>query len=345
MAETAHPSLAAPGYVVPSPDPASLIVWPADFGQRFTIFIDTEEEFDWNAPFSREARATTAIAALPVAHRFLADRGAHVTLMVDHPVATDQDAVATIATLMQGDAPVAVGTQLHPWVSPPFDEAVSPRNSYAGNLLPGLEAAKLDALTTAIADAFGTPPLCYRAGRYGIGPRTLALLAERGYRLDSSMRSRYDYRAQGGPDFGAIGNAAFRAGPEGAILELPLTTVFTGLARRRGAALYRRWGGAGRIHGFMARAGILARIALTPEEMPVADALEAVRIAVGEGVRVLNMSFHSPSLVPGHTPYVRTAADLARFYDWWDRMLALLDRLGVRAASLDDLLAAADRGR
>ncbi|MEI9850022.1 MAG: hypothetical protein WDN24_03110 [Sphingomonas sp.] len=37
-------------------------------------------------------------------------------------------------------------------------------------------------------------------------------------------------------------NAAFRAGPGDAIVELPLTTVFTGRLRRRGAGLHRLLG-------------------------------------------------------------------------------------------------------
>jgi len=75
--------------------------------------------------------------------------------------------------------------------------------------------------------------------------------------------------------------------------------------------------------------------------MPLADALEAVRVAVSEGLRVLNFAFHSPSLEPGHTPYVRDAGDLAAFHRWWDEVLALLARLGVGNASLAELLAAA----
>jgi hypothetical protein len=26
------------------------VVWPEDFGTRFTVFVDVEEEFDWTAP-------------------------------------------------------------------------------------------------------------------------------------------------------------------------------------------------------------------------------------------------------------------------------------------------------
>ena len=46
-----------------------MIRWPEAFGTRFTLFVDTEEEFDWSAPLSHRERGVTAIAALPDAHR------------------------------------------------------------------------------------------------------------------------------------------------------------------------------------------------------------------------------------------------------------------------------------
>lgn len=330
----------ASGYRVPAFAPSARVAWPAAFGTRFAIFVDTEEEFDWSAPLSRESRGVSAMAALPAAHRRFVDRGVPLTYMIDHPIATDAQAIDILRGVI-GDGGSAIGTQLHPWVNPPFDEAMTPANSYVGNLPAALEAAKLDVLTGAIAGAFGAAPRAYRAGRYGIGPATLALLAARGYRIDSSMRAGYDYSADGGPDFGAIGNHACRAGADGAIVELPLTTVFTGLARRGGAGLHRALGRLPRGRGLFARARLLARVALTPEDMPLGDVLEAIAVAVGEGVRVLNFSFHSPSVAPGHTPYVRDAADLAAFFHWWDRVLAELERRGVAPASLDQLIAAA----
>lgn len=319
------------------PAVGDLVAWPEDFGKRFVVFVDTEEEFDWSAPLSRNARATTAAAALPVAHRWFAERGVPLAFMVDHPIVCDPAAVDALRRAVE-DGQSAIGTQLHPWVNPPFEEPLSPRNSFPGNLPEGLEAAKLDALTGAITDAFGAPPRAYRAGRYGIGPNTARLLAQRGYALDSSMRSRYSYTGEGGPDFRAIGNAAFRLG---GLIELPLTTVFTGRLRARGQPLYDRLGQVPHGRGLLARTGLLTRVSLTPEGMPIADALEAVRTAVGEGDRVLNFAFHSPSLVPGHTPYVRNATDLAAFYGWWTAVLDLLDRLGVRAIGLDALIIAA----
>ncbi|UIJ43691.1 polysaccharide deacetylase family protein [Sphingomonas cannabina] len=327
--DTHHPPLPALG---------DRVRWPADFGQRFTIFVDTEEEFDWSAPLARDACSVRATGAIPAAARRFSETGAALTFLVDHPIVTDPASIEHLRTALAEGAH-AVGTQLHPWVNPPFDEAINPRNSFAGNLPRALEAAKLDLLTDAITDAFGQPKV-YRAGRYGIGPATLALLAERGYRFDSSIRPGYDYSGEGGPIFLDHGNHAFRT-PEG-VIELPLTTVYTGRARRGGAALYRIAGVVPKGRGLLARTGLLARVALTPEGMPLSDALEAVRVAAGEGVTLLNFSFHSPSLEPGHTPYVRDAQDLAAFWRWWDAMLTLLDRLGIASASLDEIVAAAD---
>ena len=301
------------------------------------MFVDTEEEFDWTAPLSRGPHGVAAAAAIPEAHRRFAEHGVPLAYMVDYPIVTDPRAVDVLRGVLT-DAVSAIGTQLHAWVNPPFDEVLTPANSYAGNLPEALEAAKLDMLTEAITAAFGTRPVAYRAGRYGIGPNTLRLLAARGYRLDSSMRSRYSYAADGGPDFSGIGNVAFRVGD---LIELPLTTIYTGLLRGQGARLYRTLGHVPKGRGLFARAKLLSRVALTPEDMPLADALEAIAVAVGEGLRLLAFSFHSPSLVPGHTPYVRDAADLAAFYGWWDTVLADLARRGVAPASLDAVIAAA----
>jgi len=320
----------------PAPTPADTIDWPADFGARFVVLADVEEEFDWARPLSRDSRSVEAVAALPDAHARFAAAGVPLAMMIDHPVATDARAIDLIGPLLTRGS--SAGAQLHPWVNPPFDEALTSYNSYVGNLPHALEAAKIDALTAAITDAFGERPIVYRAGRYGIGPATADLLTQRGYRLDTSMRPGFDYTEEGGPDFAAIGNDAFRIG---GLIELPSTTVFTGIARRGGMALYRAAGRVPKGRGLLARSGMLQRIPLTPEGIPVADALEAVRATVGEGLRVLSFAFHSPSLAIGHTPYVRDAADLATFWQWWDRMFAELDRLGVRPCGLGELIAAA----
>ena len=327
------------GYRAPAPGAGVRVHWPDDFGTRFTIFVDTEEEFDWGAPLSADADGTRHMAALPPVHARFAAAGAALTYLADYPIATSRLAVEVLREVVK-DGRSAIGTQLHPWVNPPHEEEVNGFNSFTGNLPLGLQRAKLAALTDAVTRIAGRQPLVYRAGRYGIGPDTPALLAELGYRIDSSMRSAYDYSGEGGPDFSAVPNHAFHLGE---LVELPFTTVFTGHLRRGGARLHRNLAHLPKGIGIASRLGLLSRVALTPEDMPLDEAREAVRVAVGEGLRLLNFAFHSPSVEPGHTPYVRTEADLAAFLRWWEEVLALLDKLGVRSASVDEIVAAACR--
>ncbi|WP_212611915.1 polysaccharide deacetylase family protein [Sphingomonas baiyangensis] len=330
-----------PRHAYRPPPPGPPVLWPKNFGTRFAIMVDTEEEFDWSAPFSRHARAVTAIDALPEAHRRFADRGVPIVYLVDHPVAATPRSADALARVIE-DGRSAIGAHLHPWVTPPDDEEVSVVNSFAGNLPDALEAAKLDALGNAIEAAFGTSPRIFRAGRYGIGPATRRLLAERGYAIDSSVRPGFDYRAQGGPNFRAATNAAYHAA-DAPIVELPLTTVYLGRLRRGGATLYERLGRLPRGRGVASRLGLHDRVSLTPEGVPLADALRAIDAAVDDGERLLNFSYHSPTLVPGMTPYTRDAGDVAAFHRWWDAVLARLDARGVRPVGADELIAATRR--
>jgi len=320
--------------------PSDRVRLPAALGQRFLVFVDTEEEFDWYAPRRRDATSTRAVAALPEAHRRLSGFGIAPTYLVDYPVARSAEAVALLRPLMEAGE-CAIGAQLHPWVNPPHEEELTASNSFAGNLPVELERAKLRALTECIAEGFGRAPLVYRAGRYGVGPHSAALLEEAGYRLDVSVRALFDYSDEGGPDFSRRDAFASWAGPAGLLMELPLTAAFTGFARRLGAPLYAAAGRAPRMRGLLARTGALERIALTPEGTPLSDALRAIRTLLDDDVRLLSISFHSPSVEPGHTPYVRDADDLRRFYGWWDGVLDCLARQGVEPIGADELIRAA----
>lgn len=332
------------GRIDHSPPATDRAVLPADLGRRFLVFVDTEEEFDWTAPRRRDATSTRAIAALPEAHRRLRGHGVAPVYLVDHPVATSAAAIAVLRPLLEAGE-CEIGSQLHPWVNPPFDEALTVANSFPGNLPAAIEAAKLAALTSAITGAFGRRPITYRAGRYGVGPHTARLLEQQGYRLDTSVRALFDYSGEGGPDFSRRDAAPSWAGPARLLLELPLTTVLTGRARRLGPAAYRAAGRVPRLRGLLARGRLLERVALTPEGTPLRDALRAIDTLLEDDVQILSISFHSPSVEPGHTPYVRDAADLRRFYAWWDGVLAALDRAGVRPIGAEALVAGAWRAR
>jgi hypothetical protein len=289
------------------------------------VIVDTEEEFPWDRPLARAQRAVTNVSAQARAQTIFADHGIVPTYVVDDPVARDPEAAAFLRGLRERGA-CEIGAHCHPWVNPPHAEPVTPANSYPGNLPRDLERRKLAALTATVADAVGARPRVYKAGRYGLGPNTPAILRDLGYAVDASVVPYTSFAADGGPDFRGCAPypTALAGAPE--ILELPLTVGFTGALRRGGTATYQRLRAPLparlRLPGILARARMFERIRLSPEGARYADHRRLTRCLLADGLRVFTYTYHSPSLAPGNTPYVRTTRDLAAFEDDMRRYFA-----------------------
>jgi hypothetical protein len=307
------------------------------------IVVDTEEEFDWAAPFSRDSRATTAVPAQLRAHEIYDRFGIVPTYVVDYPVATDPAAVGFLAGLRDAGK-AEIGAHLHPWVTPPYDEDVNVRNSYHCNLPAALERAKIEALTGVIEKNFGERPTAFKAGRYGFGPSTARVLADFGYRVDCSLVPHTDFSGDGGPDFRGRPDRPYWLSQ--GLLEVPLSVGFLGAMPGLGARV--RWlfdsPGAGRLRlpGALARSGIVARSRLTPEGISAEEQCRLIEAMVRRGHRIFSLTYHSPSLAPGHTPYVRDEAGLTAFLASIEQVLTFFQgRLGGRFTTLDGVYRAA----
>jgi glycosyltransferase involved in cell wall biosynthesis len=282
--------------------------------------IDAEETFDWtHQPFSRASADVRSMSQQFLAHRIFDRYGVVPTYMIDYPVATQSDGCGPLRELL-ADARCDIGAQLHAWVTPPLTEELTARNSYPGNLPVALEYQKIDTLTKAIEDGLKMRPQIYRAGRFGAGPRTGDILRRLGYLADSSVMPGWSFARQGGPDFMHACAAPYWTDPERTLLELPSTAGFVGRLADAGEKLRRiqfsRWSEAFYGPALMARLGLLERIRLTPEGILIEEAKRLVRYMLNRGHRVFVLTYHTPSLLPGCTPYVRTQQDLTRFLDW-----------------------------
>lgn len=312
----------------------------AEFGQKFVVTVDTEEEFDWNAPIRREGHGLGHLSELTRFQQFCEGFGVAPIYLVDYAVAKASDTAAALGNAVC-DGRAEIGVHLHPWVNPPFVEEISNTNSFAGNLPVQVEQAKFNRLYDAIEHTFAVRPLIYRAGRYGIGPASGAMLAESDIAIDTSVRALFDYSDSGGPDFSRHPVRPYWVGRPGGLIELPLTTVHWGPLRRLGPGMgetIRRLPGLG---GMLARLDLLQRISLTPEGVTAVEAIRGIDAALGDGLPLLVFSFHSPSLVPGNTPYVRTESDLETFYGWWRTIFAYLAARKIPPSSAAEIIASA----
>lgn len=288
---------------------------PASAAPALMVVIDTEEEFDWAGPFGRVGHSVDALDDLGRAQDLFEQFGIVPVYAVDYPVADHPDRAAALRGWIAGGRAV-LAAQLHGWVTPPFDEPLSRRNSYQGNLPPALERAKLAALTARVTDSFGVRPVIHKAGRYGIGPSTPGIIDDLGFEIDLSICPSFDGRRDGGPDHTRYSADPFRFGPGGRLLELPSTAGYCGMLAPVGNPLHGLVASPplerARLKAAFSRLGLLERIRLSPEGHSLADLKWLTRKLLADGTRVLTFSFHSPSLRPGCTPYVKTKDDLTK---------------------------------
>ncbi len=305
------------------------------------VIVNTEEEFDWSQPFDQRNDAVENLAHQDDAQRIFERLGVKPTYVVDYAVASQANAHAPLRAYRENGT-ADIGAHLQPWVNPPF---VPPStgssdsfHSFAGNLPPELERAKLHALTEAIEGNFGVRPTIYRAGRYGLGPHSFEMLDELGYEIDASVLPHIDLGGKNGPDFSAIGPAPFWFGTGRRRLGIPVSAGFTGLFadQRRildgtlNRPLMERW----RVKAVASRLRLFDRITLTPEGFTLAEQKRLTRALLARGQRIFNLSYHSSSLLPGGTPYVASTASrealLARIEAY---LVWFTDKIGGRFAT------------
>lgn len=301
------------------------------------VIVDTEEEFDWNAPPSREATTVLAMRHVGRAQQIFDRYGLRPTYVIDYPVASQQAGYEPLQEIHR-DGRCHIGGHLHPWVSPPYTEQLSGPNTFMMNIGTALQAQKLEALTAAITDKFGQPRV-FKAGRYGLGRDTVELLDSMGYLVDTSVCPRMDFSELQGPSFAGFDSSPFMLTPR--LMELPCTVDYIGWIGHRGRTLHtlassrplRRLRGV----GVLARTGAVNRVMLSPEGNTLQEMRDLARALARRGCRTFTLSFHSPSVDVGHTPYVRTQQDLQNFLDRIDRFCEffMTDLRGVPDSSLD----------
>jgi hypothetical protein len=287
---------------------------PPETRPVLNVVIHTEEEFDWGKPHDRNSTSVEHMRHIGKAQAIFDEFGIVPNYVVDYPIASQALAIDALKPIADSGRAL-IGAHLHPWVSPPHEEDVNARNSYPGNLPAGLEREKLHRLTAKIEESFGTRPRTYLAGRYGFGPNTAQILEDLGYEVDISPAVPNDFSADGGPDYSGFSSEP--AWLSHRLLQLPGSGGYVGRLRSGGTALYRRVTSRlmrrTKVASVVSRLGLLERIRLSPEDYSEPEMRRLTQTLLADGVRVFVFSFHSPSVMPGGTPYVRSEADLERF--------------------------------
>jgi hypothetical protein len=212
---------------------------------------------------------------------------------------------------------IEFATHLHPWVNPPLTEnnEVNDRDSYPGNLPKSIELEKLSQLTDLITKTCDIKPTSYLAGRYGTGEHTLEILNILGYQTDISISPYSDFSHQNGPDFSQYNNECF---VQNNILHWPHTTAIRALFKPVENWFHQKPNRFERYQkNLLTKLCVkllrVKRQRLSPEGFSLNDLKAITKTQLSLGQRSFILSFHSPSVQSGLTPYVDNAEQESHF--------------------------------
>ena len=201
-------------------------------------------------------------------------------------------------------------------MSPPYTEAVTgAHNSFTCNLPRALQAEKIPGAVRHDRAEFRISSAGVQGRTIRVGAATVAIIDTLGFHCGRESSPRFDFSNQQGPDFQQFDSQPFFLSET--LLEVPCTIEYVGWAGGLKATLHglaetplmRRLRG----HGVLARTGAVNRIMLSPEGNTFDEMRQLTEALLEAGQRTFTLSFHSPSLDVGHTPYVRSQRDLDVF--------------------------------
>lgn len=314
------------------------------------ITIDTEED-NWG--YVRQGITVENIQSIPKVQNIFDSLGIRPIYLCNTPVIEDPASIEILKAIFE-QGKCDIGTHLHPWNSPPTKEDLTAFNSHLKNLPYELIKAKLDNLTNKITEIFHLQPIIFRAGRWGLGDNVVKALVELGYKVDTSVTPFTSWETYGnGSDFSSYPfkpyiinldhGIAKPVTRQVSILEVPVSIGFNCTPFSFCSSVYDIIGKSPlrklRLIGLLDRTRLLQKIWLSPEFNNATEMLTLSNQMLNQGVNLFNFTFHSTSLKPGATPFVRTEKDLTLFLKNIENYLKKLNSIGnVISVTSNDLL-------
>jgi hypothetical protein len=287
------------------------------------IGIDTEADDQWSAAGRRQLAVRNA-ERLPALQSLFERFGVRPTYFVTWEMATS-DSSASILRSLAASGRCEIGSHLHPWSMPAGRDVDRAGHTYPHNLPAETLARQLDELTAGIETHLCVRPRSYRAGRNGFDHRSLPILEDLGYVVDSSVDPLFNERRKGGMCFAGAPLAPYR--PDHAdirrpgtsrVLEIPISAATIPALPKAAEALFAMLPPL-RFRGLLRRLGLRGAW-LRPSYSALDDMLRlATRLSARVGV--LNIAFHSSEILAGGSPYTPDEASVARFLDNLTRLL------------------------
>jgi hypothetical protein len=232
--------------------------------------------------------------------------------LISYPILNDISCQGLLKK-WRDDNSYLLGTHLHSWVTPPFEEELSNFNSFAGNLSFELREKKIRTLTEKFIEILGFQPLYYKCGRYGIVNSTYEILQSYHYQYDFSPFAKKDFSNIQGMDCSHIDNKPYFPPSNKTLKIFPITADYTGLAKEcsflhavHKNSSFKKI----KLQGLVSRLNILDFIALTPEGINETELKKLTKTLLLKGQKYFHFTYHSSSFIINQTPYSKSVQDI-----------------------------------
>ncbi len=312
---------------------------------KLVITIDTEED-NWGG-YNAEEYTLANILKVPALQDLFDKFSVKPTYLITYPVATDERSLTVLRGIQERNR-CEIGAHCHPWNTPPLEEEKTDVNSMLCNLAPDLQYRKLSTLHETIKKNLGSSPVSFRSGRWGYSKDVAKNLHSLGYIIDTSISSYTDWSFYHGPDFTDTTPKPYRFATEniflesldGPMVEIPATvgflqqnfTLSNALLKMLSKKLVNKL----RLVGVLSRLHLLNKVWLSPELSDAKSMIGLTELMLKKNYSLVNMSFHSTSLMAGLSPFVRTKDDEKSFLQRISDYLSFIKDSGIGSATLSE---------
>lgn len=317
------------------------------------ITIDTEEDV-WGG-YTVKNPSLENIKNIYLVQKIFEKYNAIPTYLINYPVAIDDYSVKLFSYLFDNNK-CDIGTHCHPWNTPPyFNGGDLEYNSLMRNLPEELIEKKMIQLHSKIVDNFNLTPTVFRAGRWGVGDNVIRVIKKLSYSIDTSLIPNIDMENcigseiyiksilpkgmyEGNRVCHKVGKCNDCSEKNICIVELPVTVGFLQknfrLCYSLRTYLMREFPKQFRLIGMLDCLRLLNFRTLEPEISSLEDMVKLSKVVMNNGHKFLNMSFHSTSLLPGKSPFVKNGKDLELFLDKIDKYLNFISLENVKCIGM-----------
>lgn len=299
------------------------------------VSIDVEEDMpNWQI---EETTTIRNIEGIPRLQELFDKYGIRPTYLLNYPYATDEKAIEYFKGLQDR---CEIGAHMHPWNTPPLTEGESKIIEYPSNLTYEKQFDKIKTVTDALTSAFGTSPVSYRSGKFGMNEDTIDILGRLGYRVDSSVSPMVSWKKDNGPSFLDYNAKPFWWNRSGVrVMEVPVTTGLSKNIPEIFEKIYLRIPRFTKIRGLLSKdhLNIMDFLWLYPAMFSGEEMIALADVMIKKSINVFNVFFHSSEIKSGESIYTRTEKELTEYFSRLDLFFDyVVNEKGMKSVTLSE---------